>query len=425
MSQSAQTQPSLDVNQDLRDRMAFLAVDAKAIAALKTIKPIVDREVPRASTPLTRAHRECEDQVFFHRSSAVQRAERLRSNIGAVCRRESSKAARPKSSRRMGSVHAELGVTPTLYIAAYGQIADHLDRGDHRRDLAQGALRGGPFARGTDAAAAISALMRVAMLDMEIGVAAFMQTIGQEPADRSGGGARRAGDAERGRRGARGARPARRQEARREPQSRPARRVPADGGRFHPRSRDCARRWRACRPASTSSIPRPARSPPPRRTCPRAPNTRRRASSRVRRRWRKSRRQIDKTAEHAQSAQVIVNQAGAEAQSNEVVAKSIAAMERIERSSNDIGKIIGAIDEIAFQTELLALNAGVEAARAGEAGPGSRWSRPKCAGWRNARRRRPRRSRRWWRRRSEVNGGVQLVSKTGEALAPSAPGSAR
>ncbi|MFK5980995.1 MAG: HAMP domain-containing methyl-accepting chemotaxis protein [Rhizobiaceae bacterium] len=62
-------------------------------------------------------------------------------------------------------------------------------------------------------------------------------------------------------------------------------------------------------------------------------------------------------------------QASAE-RSGEVVAEAVQAMERIEKSSDEIANIIGVIDEISFQTNLLALNAGVEAARAGDAGRG-------------------------------------------------------
>ncbi|OYU19962.1 MAG: hypothetical protein CFE34_02455 [Rhodobacteraceae bacterium PARR1] len=54
----------------------------------------------------------------------------------------------------------------------------------------------------------------------------------------------------------------------------------------------------------------------------------------------------------------------------DIVRDAVAAMQGIERGSDQITRIIGVIDDIAFQTNLLALNAGVEAARAGDAGRG-------------------------------------------------------
>ncbi|MFI5016114.1 MAG: methyl-accepting chemotaxis protein, partial [Hyphomicrobiales bacterium] len=80
---------------------------------------------------------------------------------------------------------------------------------------------------------------------------------------------------------------------------------------------------------------------------------------------------VKKTAEGAVHAREVVSTAKIDAEkSGDVVREAIQAMGGIEKSSQQIGQIIGVIDEIAFQTNLLALNAGVEAARAGDAGRG-------------------------------------------------------
>ena len=78
-----------------------------------------------------------------------------------------------------------------------------------------------------------------------------------------------------------------------------------------------------------------------------------------------------KNAENsAHTAELISEVAGHVTESHQALGSMVASMQAIQTSAEQMSKIIKTIDEIAFQTHILALKAAVEAERAGEVGMG-------------------------------------------------------
>lgn len=421
MSATAASDTASDVQHIQRERMAFLGLDAKALAALKSIKPIIDRELPRALDKFyAKARTSPQMSALLRDDATVQRARAAQIEHWGRLSGGDLEGRAAETSRRVGETHAKLGVSPDMYISSYALLADHLLSAVITEIWPKGALRRGRFARGADAALALSALQRVVMLDLDMGVIAYLEALDRRRQEAE----QKAARVEEETQSAIGhVREALGQLAAKKLDAKLSDRLPQA---FQQMASDFNSAMSGLREAmqsvqgslatlntSTNEIAT-ATQDLSSRTEHEASSIEQSSAA-----IEEVTLQVNKTAQHAQTARAIVTQAGAEAQqSNEVVAQAIAAMGRIEKSSNDIGKIIGAIDEIAFQTNLLALNAGVEAARAGDAGRGFAVVASEVRGL-------AQRSAEAAKEikalvataTSEVNGGVDLVSATGEALA--------
>jgi methyl-accepting chemotaxis protein len=353
---------------NIAERLTFIGLDEEARASLRAMKPLIDREVPKAldtfykhvrAFPETRKH--FSDEA--HMNSAKSRQASHWSVIASAEYGDSY----VRGVRAIGRAHARLGLDPRWYIGGYAVVADEIARAVVREYW-----KGGGRRKGEDAGDAIGSLIKAVLLDMDFSISIYIETLED---------ARRKQEAERAEAEERQAALVRVLATALDQLSagnlafRITDEVASDYEKvkqdfnaaltkLQESMRSIAQNTHGIE-SGTDEIAQAA-DDLSRRTEQQAASLEETAAA-----LDQITATVRKTASGAKTASEVVLLARSEAEKGgDVVTRAVDAMSAIEKSSSQIAQIIGVIDEIAFQTNLLALNAGVEAARAGDAGRG-------------------------------------------------------
>ena len=353
----------------IRERLDFIQMDSEGRAALRSLKALVDRELPLGLDKLyAQIRRTPETARLFASEAQMTGAKGAQLRHWVNIANGDFNADYARNVQAIGKAHAAIGLEPRWYIGGYAVVLDHVVRAAVEEMFPKGGL----FARKTvdagECGKALGSLVKAVLLDMDLAISVYMEeaeTAKQAVAAIAGerqfvadsfGAAmaamagkdltcRVSGDL---------------------PEAYHALRddfnaaVGTLGGALHEvgevsLSIDAVAREIAGAAEDLS-----------RRTEQQAASVEETAAA-----LDEITATVRNATQRAEEAGGLVARARTSAEKSEtVVQRAIATMGEIERSSRQIGSIIGVIDEIAFQTNLLALNAGVEAARAGDAGKG-------------------------------------------------------
>ena len=349
------TDPQTNDPIQLEARLDFLGLDAETQARLRALAPQVNASVGPAlaqfytkvsATPVLRQYFRDTAHTDSARDSQARHWSRLMAaNYGDDY---------GQAVRRIGAVHARIGLEPRWYIGGYGLVLDHVVRDllrDRRTVTAASRVR---------LAADISALIRAALLDIDLSVSTYLEQID--------GRRKEVEDAQQQAFEALSTALGRLAEGDLTTRLDP---VLSARTRFNDTVERLADIMGSVRHSAgqigngTGEIAA-ASDDLARRTEQQAASLEQTAAA-----LNEMTEAVRDSATRSRQAEEMAARARqVAAHGSQIMDQTRTAMADVSASAGEMGQIIGVISEIAFQTNLLALNAGVEAARAGEAGRG-------------------------------------------------------